>query len=198
MKIAVLGWGSLIWDKRELSIADGQWHENGPLLPIEFARISNDGRLTLVIKPNWGEVKTLYAISSFDDISQAIENLRLREGTKAEKIGYYNFLTNEKQIRKANEIILPRLEEWKAQVAIDEVIWTDLPPNFQDRLKIPYTVENIGKYLNGLDIEAFDRAKQYVNRTPAQVETRFRKEIGQSLEHIYDSRLHTKSTDAEI
>ena len=30
MKIAVLGWGSLIWDKRELSII-GDWQVGGPI-----------------------------------------------------------------------------------------------------------------------------------------------------------------------
>lgn len=50
MKIAVLGWGSLIWDQGNLQINDDRWHTAGPLLPIEFARISGGSRLTLVIK----------------------------------------------------------------------------------------------------------------------------------------------------
>ena len=37
--IAILGWGSLIWDPRDLQF-DGQWRENGPLFPIEFSRPS--------------------------------------------------------------------------------------------------------------------------------------------------------------
>ncbi len=38
MKIAILGWGSLIWDRRDLQIA-GDWQQGGPVLPIEFSRI---------------------------------------------------------------------------------------------------------------------------------------------------------------
>jgi len=45
-KIIVLGWGSLIWDPRELKIKNSEWQKDGPNLPIEFARISQDGRLT--------------------------------------------------------------------------------------------------------------------------------------------------------
>ena len=48
MKIAILGWGSLVWNPRNLSIINSAWHPDGVLLPIEFARISRDGRLTLV------------------------------------------------------------------------------------------------------------------------------------------------------
>ena len=48
MKIAILGWGSLIWNQNGLPVK-GQWKKNGPVLPIEFSRVSRDGRLTLVI-----------------------------------------------------------------------------------------------------------------------------------------------------
>jgi hypothetical protein len=42
MKIAIVGWGSLIWDPRDLHLATA-------ILPIEFSRISDNGRLTLVV-----------------------------------------------------------------------------------------------------------------------------------------------------
>ena len=48
VKSVVLAWGSSVWDPRELKIAS-KFAPNGPLLPIEFCRISGDGRLTLAI-----------------------------------------------------------------------------------------------------------------------------------------------------
>ncbi len=48
VKSAVLAWGSLVWDPRALQTT-GKFTANGPLLPIEFCRVSDDGRLTLAI-----------------------------------------------------------------------------------------------------------------------------------------------------
>jgi hypothetical protein len=51
---------SLIWNPEGLLI-EGEWNENVPPLPIEYARKSLDGRLTLVIWEQAQPVKTLWA-----------------------------------------------------------------------------------------------------------------------------------------
>lgn len=61
MKIVCLGWGSLVWDPKELLI-DGHWNTDGPLLPIEFCRQSQDGRLTLVIDPQSEPLQMLWSV----------------------------------------------------------------------------------------------------------------------------------------
>jgi hypothetical protein len=48
VKTAGLARGSLLWDPADLQTA-AKFVANGPLLPIEFSRISADGRLTLAI-----------------------------------------------------------------------------------------------------------------------------------------------------
>jgi hypothetical protein len=63
LKSAVLAWGSLVWDPRDLQTA-AEFVANGPLLPIEFCRISADGRLTLVIDETVGTVCTTYSAPS--------------------------------------------------------------------------------------------------------------------------------------
>lgn len=97
--IAIVGWGSLIWQPGELEVAS-DWSNDGPVLPIEFSRVSADGRLTLVIDPktqgqgrlpiNMGgnDIQTLYIQSANDDLETAIQNLRAREGCRTDMIGY--------------------------------------------------------------------------------------------------------------
>ncbi len=48
MPIAVVAWGSLVWCPGSLAMKT-RWRRDGPRLPIEFARISQDDRVTLVI-----------------------------------------------------------------------------------------------------------------------------------------------------
>ena len=92
MKIAILGWGSLLWQPKNLQFdKETGWSANGPFLPIEFARISKDGRLTLVITPKeTKEVKTYFAISSYETVEEAVLNLAVREGSGRKQIGSYD------------------------------------------------------------------------------------------------------------
>lgn len=59
MRIACIGWGSLVWSPGILR-CEGEWHLNGPLLPLEFARTSKDGRLTLVLMDGAAPVPSLW------------------------------------------------------------------------------------------------------------------------------------------
>ena len=81
MKIAILGWGSLVLDPRELP-REGVWQYGGPEFRIEFSRVSQDCRLTLAIDNENGKlVSTRYVLSPRSDINDAISDLKLREGT---------------------------------------------------------------------------------------------------------------------
>ena len=92
MKIAILGWGSLIKEPRDLPIV-GDWQPDGPKLWIEFSRISQRGAragcLTLVIDERCqSEVTTLHVLSKRGDLPQAIADLQEREGTSQDGIGF--------------------------------------------------------------------------------------------------------------
>lgn len=82
MKIAILAWGSLIWEPRSLQTAS-EFVPFGPLLPIEFSRVSGGNRLTLVIDEVSGApCRTYVAQSAYADLDKALLNLWVREGKK--------------------------------------------------------------------------------------------------------------------
>src|SRR5690348_12261181 len=93
-KIAILAWGSLIWDDGwpQFDKQRGEWLKDGPVLPLEFSRISasRDKALTLVIDPdNGSDCKVMYAISKRKNPDDAIADLRDREGTIMDHMGFH-------------------------------------------------------------------------------------------------------------
>lgn len=176
MKIAILGWGSLVWDSRELPIKDG-WHEGGPVLPIEFSRVSKDCRLTLVIDPtNGAEVTTQFSLSKRKELEDAICDLRAREGTKHEKIGFVITNSNESNCKVMPEAE-PLIRDWTREKKFDAVIWTDLCPNFEDQTKKDFTIGNAARYLEGLPKGAKKEARKYIRKAPKAVTTPLRKKL---------------------
>lgn len=176
MTIAILGWGSLIWDKRDLQII-GYWQTGGPILPVEFSRISSDGRLTLVIDPQHGKpLTTLYARSGFENLNDAIANLREREGASSEKIGYVNLLANTEReySRQQHPAACVAIKAWAQANGWQSVIWTALPSNFEQERKVPFTVAAAYTYFSSLTGETKARAVEYIKSAPPQVDTPFR------------------------
>jgi len=182
MNIAILGWGSLIWQPEELSYDKTRdWQENGPFLPIEFSRISNNGRLTLVIDKNVEqEVETLYAVSLYENLDLAILNLAIREGTDTSKIGFYNRQTN--NIFPKDFHFSENIREWIKKTEFDAVIWTNLSIRFKDKIGLPINADNVIKYLQTLPEETKVLAEEYIRKTPVQINTTFREKIEEKLD----------------
>lgn len=182
MKIAFLGWGSLIWDQRELRTR-GDWSGDGPSLPIEYRRISRDGRITLVLYPKVEDVQTLWVDADYEKLGKAIENLRSREGTVTKNIGYVSIQDGE-YVCEAVPRILGTIIKWAREKGMDAVVWTDLPENpdkFRDETGMELNEDNIIKYLKSLEGEALDKAKEYVQKAPLQIDTKLRRRIREEL-----------------
>ncbi len=180
MKIAILGWGSLIWQPKDLKFdVNIGWKKDGPTLPIEFARISNDGRLTLVITPNGTDVKTLYSVSSFDTLDSAILNLAVREGSGRLSIGYYDKSKNESYPKEIS--FSDNIKNWITTTDFDAVIWTNLPEKWilNDETKI--NPNNRIEYLQKLKGNQSAIAEEYIRNTPKQIDTKYRKLIIEKL-----------------
>ena len=185
MKIAILGWGSLIWQPKELEFdQEIDWQKDGPMLPIEFARISKDGRLTLVITSKGTEVKTLYAISKCKTIEVAVLNLAIREGSGRKSIGSYDKASN--QFSHADFLFNQNIVDWINTKDIDGVIWTNLGEKWDVKNEKGGVVQQIQpemriEYLKGLKENGSALAEEYIRKAPIQIKTIFRKKIEEEL-----------------
>jgi hypothetical protein len=180
MNIAYLGWGSLIWKPGRLAIADS-WETDGPLIPIEFARVSSDGSLTLVLHPDVPDVQVLWANTVTTDIETAVRDLKKRERTPdINRIGYVCIPNSS---RRCNVIptVWQRIELWAKRKGLDAVVWTDLPSNFKEKTGLDFSEENAVAYLSNLSGKALAQAENYVRMAPEQVETNVRKRLKEEL-----------------
>jgi hypothetical protein len=84
--IAYLGWGSLFWSPRAFRTHYDDWRIDGPHLPVEFCRVSNNGRLTLVVTDNVEPMPVLWAVATTKDVRAACEHLASREGCPLKRI----------------------------------------------------------------------------------------------------------------
>ena len=167
MEIAVIGWGSLIWNPGKLPLA-GDWQTNGPKLPIEFARRSDDGRITLVITDGCDPVTTLWARLNVPSIEEAVSELAAREKTSRQKIGRYP--------AESPSVAPPQIIEWARQNGLDGAVWTNLGPRFGEG-DDPPSLDEVLDYLSSLTPPESDLAEEYIRRAPRQIETPYRQAI---------------------
>jgi hypothetical protein len=170
--IVSLGWGSLIWCPQKLPI-EGDWQNDGPALPIEFVRQSNNGRLTLVIDQLSQPMPVLWAELKVSDLSEAVEQLKIREGTTCKKIGRW---PDANGYEYGNEI-----GDWAKSKGISGVVWTALGPKFDGvDGRRPTQIEAI-QYLEGLTGDARKLAKEYVEKAPPPIDTDYRRAFSSDL-----------------
>src|ERR1700686_610138 len=166
--IACIGWGSLIWDRRNLDV-DGRWRADGPALPVEFARQSSDGRITLVVVQGSAPVPTLWSAFNTRDLVEARESLRERERIPRSRAGdlIADWHRGENPVSEPNATI----SAWAAARDLESAVWTNLSPKFAGRDgRIP-TEADVVAYLRALEGEARAAAEENVRRVPRQMNT---------------------------
>ncbi len=152
-------------------------------MPVEFARQSDDGRITLVIDPKAEPVRVLWAhmlSSSLDDGQKA---LRDREGITAT-----NWLSRMGSWRSGDSPPrdIPELPRWAEAQNLDAVVWTALAPRFKGENRSP-SLQEIIEYLRGLTGNDLVRARDYIERAPRQIDTAYRRQIEAALGWVIQS-----------
>jgi len=183
MKIAVLGWGSLLWDPRDLQLAT-PFALTGPNLPIEFCRVSKNHRLTLVIDETFGTLcQTYAATSAYASLDEALENLRLREGmSTTADAGFVETVgqTRSPLAAERHPHVVETIADWALNAGYDAAIWTALESGFERQSGEPFSVTAAMRFLEKLEQhepEAFARALDYIRRAPGATQTPVRETV---------------------
>lgn len=188
MTIAVIGWGSLIWDPRGLGLAS-RWRATGPCLPIEFARKSSDMRVTLVLVPGYesqSQSRSYWAVSCFESLDAAAENLRVREGCK--NLRPIHVIDNDGarsfgRGKAPDDDIASAIDEFRGEENLDAVVWTGLCPKsfkpIDGRIQL---IDQVLGFLRSLDPEEEARAKEYIQKAPPAISTPVRQAVQEEFD----------------
>ncbi len=186
-KIACLGWGSLVWDPQGLPVRR-PWFKDGPLLPIEFARQSDDKRITLVIVPDAppevARVRSLWALMSLNELEGAKKALADREGILPKNIREHVGFWSDTEPSEQDYAYADDIERWASQKDLDTVIWTALPPSFENKPGQETIADQVISFLKDLKerpYEKWKRAEEYIRKAPRQIDTECRRRIEMEL-----------------
>jgi hypothetical protein len=169
MKIACLGWGSLIWKPGVLPLAS-QWFNDGPELPIEFSRVSDGGELATAVCLNAPPCQVLWALLNVQSLDAAVQALREREQIPIDRKDGVGIFT-------INALTVGVLGKWAADRRLDAVIWTALPPRFDSVEGLIPSLDDVLSYLIALDGDKLEHAKFYMESVPEQIDTPYRQAI---------------------
>jgi len=143
-------------------------------VPVEFARQSDNGRMTLVLVSGVKPVPSLWVRLKTADMAAAKEALRLREGpTNIANIGFWT-------VGQEPPALIPDLVMWAKAKGLDGVVWTALGARFNNDLRTP-SVDDVVAYLRSLGGQEKALAEEYVRKAPRQTATTYRAAIEREL-----------------
>lgn len=151
-------------------------------MQVEFARQSDNGRITLVLDSTAPEVTSLWARMSIAELDAAKAALLAREGMgqkRRHQIGAWT--TGDPQPE-----LIGDLRSWTKARQVDAVIWTALPTRFNRIEPNTPTEDQVLAYLASLEGQRRQDAETYIRRAPRQIDTPYRKAIERVLNWTYE------------
>jgi len=178
MHIAVIAWGSLLWKPGPLKLASG-WHPGGPLLPLEFVRNSEDTpELALALCDGARLCPTYWAYVDAPGLHAARAMLREREKIDPARPDWIGTMPAE---AGAPSLAAQRIDAWRVRRRIDAVIWTALPARSREREGRVPSAQEVLHWLATRTGDERAAAEHYIRRTPAHIDTRYRRLIETAL-----------------
>ena len=177
--IAVIGWGSLIWDLEILAPhVQGPWrHRAGPELPLEFSRVSlkRKGALAVCVDlmdgvPCWTSV----IVSKRQTLAEARTDLARRERSPDGFIGAFDAQTGQHWGRGQ---VAFRVAQWCRAGGWRGAVWTDLHSNFHSETGTAFSVDAGHTHLKTLTGPSLDEAVRYIHQAPETTNTRLRRHL---------------------
>ena len=178
MRIAIIGWGSLIWDLEVLTPhVAGDWQMGvGPDLPMEFSRVSPKRKMGLAVclDPVDGvPCRTNVIASARADLEQAIDDLAVRERAPVSQIGWATLTDAHSALSDVNTIV----QRWLVQSEFQAAIWTDLEANFAQAKGASFSIPAAIAHLKNLNAEQIEEAHRYIVEAPAATDTPLRRTL---------------------
>lgn len=177
--IAVIAWGSLIWDLESLRMhVHGGWrHRAGPQLPLEFSRVSAKRKRALAVCVDLMDgvpCDTSVILSKRTTIAEARSDLARRERAPDGFIGAYCTQTNRSWGRPQ---VAFKVAQWCHAAGCAGAVWTDLHSNFPVETGHKFDLETGYLHLKALADDALDEAVRYIQLAPESTSTPLRKHL---------------------
>ena len=179
-KIAVIGFGSLLWDLDDLAPkVSGEWKMyEGPILPLEFSLVSRKRHYALALVIDYGDgapCPTCVIESVRSEIGAAIVDLANRERMEPTNIGFVDRNTGASHSHR--EETRNTLWNWIEDSTYDGAVWTDGERNFEALTGRAFSLQNAQDHLRSLQGISLEEARRYIRNAPARVETPLRRAL---------------------
>lgn len=177
VRIAIIGWGYLIWERGSLDVGT-RWYNDGPRLPVEFARFASGPRLLPVLVEGAPPQPTFWTLSRKATALAAAGDLAVRESVWSHDVGHWSRSEN----MRASSGIEAIVGEWVEARGVDGAVWRAAEPNLPD-FSPGFPSEQVRlEWLRRLvETGRAAAARDYFERMPAQIRTPFQALVEREL-----------------